>query len=225
MGAGFPASIRYGYTSMPRVPALCKACGAVSPSPLRTTRPDADVAFEVPCTCRACGASARVPAEVLQRLTTAVAAAEGAGLDEGDLERLLQLLPGVERSGGEEEPLARVDLVSRVADGAPRLLPVARALPSGTKTELAAFLRIVAAALPVPGPGEPADVARALERALEAEFERAGAESEADEAPDEELARARRRLNAASRNDPCPCGSGEKYKACHWLEDRRRIRG
>src|SRR5438270_59074 len=24
------------------------------------------------------------------------------------------------------------------------------------------------------------------------------------------------------RNDPCPCGSGKKYKACHAAEDRER---
>ena len=24
------------------------------------------------------------------------------------------------------------------------------------------------------------------------------------------------------RNDPCPCGSGKKYKACHATEDRAR---
>ncbi|MFY2560752.1 SEC-C metal-binding domain-containing protein, partial [Corallococcus terminator] len=24
------------------------------------------------------------------------------------------------------------------------------------------------------------------------------------------------------RNDPCPCGSGKKYKACHAAEDRSR---
>jgi hypothetical protein len=23
-------------------------------------------------------------------------------------------------------------------------------------------------------------------------------------------------FGSASRNDPCPCGSGKKYKACHW---------
>ena len=22
------------------------------------------------------------------------------------------------------------------------------------------------------------------------------------------------------RNDPCPCGSGKKYKRCHWTEDQ-----
>ena len=23
------------------------------------------------------------------------------------------------------------------------------------------------------------------------------------------------------RNDPCPCGSGKKYKRCHWEEDQQ----
>lgn len=23
------------------------------------------------------------------------------------------------------------------------------------------------------------------------------------------------------RNDPCPCGSGKKYKRCHWAEDQK----
>jgi uncharacterized protein YecA (UPF0149 family) len=24
------------------------------------------------------------------------------------------------------------------------------------------------------------------------------------------------------RNDPCPCGSGKKYKKCHMMEDQQR---
>lgn len=27
-----------------------------------------------------------------------------------------------------------------------------------------------------------------------------------------------RRQGLSGRNDPCPCGSGRKYKHCHWLE-------
>jgi hypothetical protein len=27
------------------------------------------------------------------------------------------------------------------------------------------------------------------------------------------------RLKAAGRNDPCPCGSGRKYKKCHLVQD------
>lgn len=29
------------------------------------------------------------------------------------------------------------------------------------------------------------------------------------------------RLKSAGRNDPCPCGSGKKYKKCHMAEDER----
>lgn len=28
-------------------------------------------------------------------------------------------------------------------------------------------------------------------------------------------------MSRPGRNDPCPCGSGKKYKKCHWNEDQR----
>jgi len=34
-----------------------------------------------------------------------------------------------------------------------------------------------------------------------------------------EVGKARERLGAAGRNDPCPCGSGKKYKKCHLAAD------
>lgn len=207
-----------------RIPAFCTACGAVSPSPLRASRPDGDVAFEVPSPCRACGGSARVLAEVLQRLTSAVAAAARSGLSAEDLGRLADLLPEAHGKAGQETPVERVDLVSRVADGAPRLLPVARDLPSGTSTELTAFLRVVARALPVSDSDGEAGIVDAVRRVLVAEFEETRKNGPSPEEEDPELARARRRLDAAGRNDPCPCGSGEKYKACHWMDDRTRVR-
>jgi tetratricopeptide (TPR) repeat protein len=36
---------------------------------------------------------------------------------------------------------------------------------------------------------------------------------------EKQLAEAKRRLAAAGRNDPCPCGSGKKYKKCHLQGD------
>ena len=36
-----------------------------------------------------------------------------------------------------------------------------------------------------------------------------------------EAAKARERLGAAGRNDPCPCGSGKKYKKCHLAADEQ----
>jgi hypothetical protein len=31
------------------------------------------------------------------------------------------------------------------------------------------------------------------------------------------------RLRATNRNDPCPCGSGKKYKKCHRAEDEAAV--
>ena len=31
-------------------------------------------------------------------------------------------------------------------------------------------------------------------------------------------------FSAASRNDPCPCGSGRKFKACHYEKEMSRRR-
>jgi len=36
-----------------------------------------------------------------------------------------------------------------------------------------------------------------------------------------DAAKARERLAAAGRNDPCPCGSGKKYKKCHLVADEQ----
>ncbi len=36
-----------------------------------------------------------------------------------------------------------------------------------------------------------------------------------------DAAKARERLGAAGRNDPCPCGSGKKYKKCHLAADEQ----
>ena len=33
----------------------------------------------------------------------------------------------------------------------------------------------------------------------------------------------RTRLKQAGRNDPCPCGSGKKYKKCHRSEDEAAV--
>jgi tetratricopeptide (TPR) repeat protein len=40
-----------------------------------------------------------------------------------------------------------------------------------------------------------------------------------DRANDDKSDKARARLAATGRNDPCPCGSGKKYKKCHLAED------
>ena len=43
-----------------------------------------------------------------------------------------------------------------------------------------------------------------------------------DSAAGEPLAQLQEPSERPGRNDPCWCGSGKKYKHCHWREDRER---
>jgi tetratricopeptide (TPR) repeat protein len=56
----------------------------------------------------------------------------------------------------------------------------------------------------------------------EARAETKAAKTEKSASPEDrtkQLALAKTRLAAAGRNDPCPCGSGKKYKKCHLQDD------
>lgn len=44
-------------------------------------------------------------------------------------------------------------------------------------------------------------------------------EKKPGDSPPADAAEAARRLKEAGRNDPCPCGSGRKYKKCHLAAD------
>jgi len=60
------------------------------------------------------------------------------------------------------------------------------------------------------------------EAPAKSETNESGANSAAGDAKEENGKRveaARARLGAAGRNDPCPCGSGKKYKKCHLRDD------
>ncbi len=232
---------------MPRLPAVCTECEIVYPSPLRAERPDGDNAFAVPVPCPACGSGGRVPAEVLRRLTETVDVLRGLGTGPDELAADLEEIAAVCREvDGREE--AVLEVLRRV----PRAGRLAGLLPGETPSQMAVFTRVVrelaretaeqppddAAEAEAPsadaegGPSEGAGAAdgpedgpepamEIVDRALAVLYERAA--PEASEPPDEEE-RARRRLRDNGRNDPCPCGSGEKYKACHWVEDQRTTR-
>ena len=45
----------------------------------------------------------------------------------------------------------------------------------------------------------------------------------APEDREKQVAEAKSRLEAAGRNDPCPCGSGRKYKKCHLRADEAAV--
>jgi tetratricopeptide (TPR) repeat protein len=63
---------------------------------------------------------------------------------------------------------------------------------------------------------------KAPSKAPKSKVEAAPAEPAKDASPEDREARAaeaKQRLAAADRNDPCPCGSGKKYKKCHLRAD------
>lgn len=203
---------------MPRLPAFCEACGATFASPLRATEPGEENAFDIPVPCPACEGSGRVPGELLRICVEAARLFVDRAREEG--EAFLEVLS---RPPEGAEPEAREDLLSRTARRAPAFVELARRLPPGPPPlvrglrALLGRVRETATAPEGPDPGSAA--IRAVREYLEDEE----VEPRAPDVP-EELAAARRRLDRAGRNDPCPCGSGDKYKDCHWVPDLRTTR-
>lgn len=216
---------------MPRLPGFCESCGAVFASPLSAEGPGRENTFDVPAPCPSCGGSGRVPGELLRTLSEAVELfrADGEG-DDDEARAFLAILeegpgPGAFRDAGSEEGSGRGEaLVLATARRAPAFRQIARRVgdaPPHVRRGIGALLR---RALEIAREGErPGDDARVVDGAVRRLLEEEGVEPRREEV-DEELARARSRLEEAGRNDPCPCGSGEKYKACHWIEDLRRTR-
>ena len=46
-----------------------------------------------------------------------------------------------------------------------------------------------------------------------------GVRADGSDAPDEKVEPVRREQPKVGRNDPCPCGSGKKYKKCHGKDE------
>jgi len=59
------------------------------------------------------------------------------------------------------------------------------------------------------------ELKRQQQAQLEAQLEAHKAEQKAQEEMTEGKRQPARRKNKVGRNDPCPCGSGKKFKQCH----------
>lgn len=201
---------------MPRLPAFCESCGAVFASPLRASTPGEENAFDVPVPCPVCEGSGRVPGELLQ--VCADAARLFADRDPDQVEEFLDLLSRPPDGSG---PAARDELLSRTARRAPDFVEVARRLLPGPRPLVRGLGRLLERVREAARGGS--DPRSAALRAVDEHLAEEAVESDAPDVP-EAVAAARRRLRRTGRNDPCPCGSGDKYKSCHWVPDLRTTR-
>lgn len=213
---------------MPRLPGFCEKCGAVFVSPLRAERAGRENAFDVPAPCPSCGGSGRVPGELLTTVSEAVELFTRPGAGEDEVRAFLAILeegPGPDglrepRPGG--EPGRGEALLLATARRAPAYREIARRVgdaPPPVRRGIGALLR---RALEV-AEEEPGDEDEVVDRAVRRLLDEEAVEPRREEVPDD-VALSLSRLEDAGRNDPCPCGSGEKYKDCHWIEDLRRTR-
>ncbi|HET6279676.1 MAG TPA: tetratricopeptide repeat protein [Polyangia bacterium] len=74
-----------------------------------------------------------------------------------------------------------------------------------------------------PKPAKPAAKASAKTSQPVAPTKKAAPPAAETKSPELQLADAKARLAAAGRNDPCPCGSGKKYKKCHLQGDEAAV--
>lgn len=224
---------------MSRLPAFCQSCGSVFASPLVAKEPGRENAFEIPVPCPACEGSGRVPGELLD--LSVEAARLFAEVEAPEADAFLKVL--AEMSSGEEGP--GDELILETARRAPAFVELARRLPAERSRVLAGVAgllrrvrRETASAGRGSAGGDPdgapaerdgsggadgSDRAAAVHAAVRRLLDEEAVEPETSDVPDR-VARARSRLEDAGRNDPCPCGSGDKYKDCHWVPDLRTTR-
>ncbi len=214
---------------MPRLPGICQECGAIYPSPLRAGASGQAPAFDVPARCPSCGGSGRIPAEILDRIGSVLTTARGlAGRPEA-LEELRSLVREATPEAGreltaEEEEIRRARLRGRVESAVPAGTDLVDGLPGLGPGQAEAFLRLLEIAVEMDHGGQAEGTAAG--RLLEEAYRRHGPEGTTGpgRGEDDPADRIRVRLRSTGRNDPCPCGSGEKYKDCHWLDDLRETR-
>lgn len=200
---------------MPRLPAFCSSCGAIYPSPLGSSGPAELTALDVPVPCPRCGESGHVPVEVYRRTRDLLAVLTkpqtGAELRSGLREVALE---------AREEPPAPEDLRYRVGRLGPEAEAVVSLLPRDAE-DVRPFSGLLLAAVETAGEAapDPPEPAALVESAFRRAVDRYGHRPEPSGDPSGAEAR-----RGAGRNEPCPCGSGEKYKDCHWVEDQRELR-
>ena len=194
---------------MPRVPAFCDNCGSVFPSGF-------SVSGEATLTtvggksgpCPICGSMGSVPDGVFRAAGDVIRLLAGSQKTIEQLQMLVCII--AEARNTVSEPNKAVDRIKREA---PELSAIVEVLPK-TRNELYGFLTVILMAIGTViagvalykdrSPSE-ADVQSMVDKAIERSFQEHG---------ETKKQQPHRALPKSGRNEPCPCGSGEKYKRC-----------
>jgi DNA-binding transcriptional MerR regulator len=196
---------------MTRVPAVCDKCGAFFPSPIEAQNAThitfANVAVGP---CPKCGGNGHVPDGTYNFIGTAIEFLGGPERSRRDLERLAAVLHDAKRRGASIEEIREA-----VKKETPELKSLTDLLPT-TRTELYAFIAIIISILSLLLSQSRAETRTTIEvnQVINNVIEAQGGSTEAPSKWDPSD-----KYKNVGRNDPCPCGSGKKYKHCHL--DRR----
>jgi hypothetical protein len=186
---------------MPPVPAFCDTCGTVFNSGIFVEN-STNISFTGGRSgpCPKCGGMGHVPDGVFNFIGNTIEILSAP-------ERTIAELTGLSKILREAKSQAetREQVISRIEKEIPSLSGLAKLLPEN-KAELYGFLGVVLAAVQLFTQAPPApnstiiNVTQVIQQAVVA--------------PEVERAASVRPIRKVGRNEPCPCGSGVKYKRC-----------
>jgi hypothetical protein len=169
--------------------------------------------------CPRCGGNGHIPDGTYNFIGNAIQFLSGPTRSKRDLERLVAILRTARQRGASVEDIRR-----EVANQLPELQSISDLLPR-TRSELYAFIAILLTILTLllgelrkgqPPKVEINQVINQITTVVEQPRQTA-AQSQAPSSTAPKPAK-------VGRNDPCPCGSGKKYKKCHMIKQRRLTR-
>lgn len=206
---------------MGQLPAYCPECHALFPAPLAADGPTDVTFFDIPVRCARCEASGHIPADVREWIGQVAVAVRAAPKEARP--RLREALDECREEGlGPSECGKRLRRLESPAGNLPDVFRRMDYQELGFAPLTAAAGVAALRLMDEHGPAaEELPREELVNWVMDRLLDDFGLEPPPDRGPGEQ----ERRLAETGRNEPCPCGSGDKYKDCHWMEDQRESRG
>jgi SEC-C motif len=192
---------------MPDVPAFCDSCGTAFRSGLVANDSSFSVSNFVSGPCPNCGSMGHVPDGLYRIAGDTIQILANSQRSVSHLQQIAEILRNAKQHGA-----SPADIASTVKNELPELASLADTVPR-TRAELYAFVSIILSIITI--------LIAALNRNESPRIEIQNVmngviEQRQGESPSAAPKRSPVvRTNKVGRNDPCPCGSGKKYKKCH----------